>query len=63
MMSQRWCNKSQELSCSAPLSKDGEASGIFRGYSLVKQQTQQPQPHLFIWLFAVAYSYSEQLES
>lgn len=43
--------------------KDGEAAGIFRGHSLVKQQTQQPQPHLVIWLLAVAYSYSKQLDS
>lgn len=44
MMSQRWA------SISASPSKDGEAVGIFRGYSLVKQQTQQPQLHLLLWL-------------
>lgn len=52
-----------ELSCSASWSKDGEAAGIFRGYIWVKKQSQQPHPHLVIWLLAVADSYSEQLDS
>lgn len=41
-MSERWA------SISASPSDDGEAAAIFRGYSLVKQQTQQPQ--LLLWL-------------
>lgn len=41
-MSERWA------SISASPSEDGEAAAIFRGYSLVKQQTQQPQ--LLLWL-------------
>lgn len=44
MMSRRWA------SISASPSKGGEALGIFRGYSLLKQQTQQPQLHLLLWL-------------
>lgn len=44
MMSRRWA------SIGASPSKGGEAAGIFRGYSLVKQQTQQPQLHLLLWL-------------
>lgn len=40
-----------------------EAVGIFCGYSWVKKQTQQPQSHLVIRLLAVAYPYTEKLDS
>lgn len=32
------------------LFRDRGTVGIFRGYSLVKEQSQQPQLHLVIWL-------------
>lgn len=54
MMSYRWSGSG---------SRDGEAAGIFRGYIWVKKQSQQPHPHLVIWLLAVTDSYSEQLDS